>query len=336
MVDDWTDAAFRDAAAAWSRGRLADLGIQVTGTVGQPHIRWWSTVLEVPIRGGRAWFKAVQQQYAHELALTTLLAGLRPTLVPDVLAVDEERNWVLLADAGARLRELDDGRGPVEHWEELLPRYAELQVASAPHAAELLAAGVPDLRLATLPARLDALLREPGLLVLGKPGGLSADDHARLRREIGQFMELCTRLDGLGVPATVQHDDLHDGNIFVRDGRHLLIDWGDACVSHPFHSLVVALRASAYRHGWPPGGAEVERLLDAYLEPWQLVANAQDLRAAADLARRTGTVQRSLAWAAALRSMPAAIREEEGESVPYGLRLYLQGGPWGTWDDGTF
>lgn len=335
-MDAWTDGFFLTAAEAWVRDRLATRGTQVAGPIGQPHVRWWSTVLEIPLSGGRAWFKAVQPQYAHELPLTVVLAGLRPKLVPEVLAVDAERGWMLLADAGDRLRELADGRTLVQHWEELLPRYAELQLASGRHTTELLAAGVPDLRPAALPDRLAALLDEPELLLLGKPGGLSADEHARLRREIGQFRQACARVAEIGLPATVQHDDLHDGNVFVRGGRQLVIDWGDACISHPFHSLVVALRAGAYRHGWAPGGPEVRRLLDAYLEPWRRVARAGDLRSAADLARRTGTVQRSLAWAAALQTMPPEVWGDEAESVPYGLRLYLQDGPWGTWDDGSF
>jgi Ser/Thr protein kinase RdoA (MazF antagonist) len=30
------------------------------------------------------------------------------------------------------------------------------------------------------------------------------------------------------VDRTLQHDDLHDGNVFVRDGRYLFFDWGTA------------------------------------------------------------------------------------------------------------
>jgi hypothetical protein len=30
------------------------------------------------------------------------------------------------------------------------------------------------------------------------------------------------------------------------------------------------------------------------------------------------------------------VRAENIDSVPYGIRLYLADGPWGSWDDGTF
>ncbi len=53
--------------------------------------------------------------------------------------------------------------------------------------------------------------------------------------------EMCDELAGYGLPETIQHDDFHDGQVFVRDGRYLLLDWGDACVSHPFFTLSVTL-----------------------------------------------------------------------------------------------
>ena len=54
--------------------------------------------------------------------------------------------------------------------------------------------------------------------------------------------EACERARArFGIPETIQHDDLHDGQIFVRDDRYLLLDWGDACVSHPFFTLAVTL-----------------------------------------------------------------------------------------------
>ena len=53
--------------------------------------------------------------------------------------------------------------------------------------------------------------------------------------------EACAELGAAGIPETIQHDDLHDAQVFVRDDRYLLLDWGDACISHPFFSLAVTL-----------------------------------------------------------------------------------------------
>jgi hypothetical protein len=66
------------------------------------------------------------------------------------------------------------------------------------------------------------------------------------------------------------------------------------------------------------------------------VGSRAELADAADLARWTGTIQRSLAWRRAVLGMPPDFRSEYVDSVPYGLRLALLDGPWGTWDDGSF
>jgi hypothetical protein len=111
----------------------------------------------------------------------------------------------------------------------------------------------------------------------------------------------------------------------------VFFDWGDACVSHPFHTLVVTLRVIAYRLGLQAGADEIVRLRDAYLEPWTVMPR-DEVVAAAELARRTGTVQRALAWYLGSREMPPAERAEYGASVPYGLKLYLADAPFGAWE----
>jgi Ser/Thr protein kinase RdoA (MazF antagonist) len=167
-------------------------------------------------------------------------------------------------------------------------------------------------------------------------GGVDAPRREALGERLAGFAEECRCLAAAGIPETLQHDDLNDGNAFLRGADHVVFDWGDACISHPFHSLVVVLRSLAYRNAWRPGGPEVTRLLHAYLEPWSAHAGREGLLEAADLARRTGTVQRSLAWRRGVLAMPQSYRDEYVDSVPYGLRLYLLDGPWGTWDDGSF
>jgi len=53
---------------------------------------------------------------------------------------------------------------------------------------------------------------------------------------------------------------------------------------------------------------------------------------AAAIAYRTGTLARALAWYRYVRALtPEEIDPDDAESVPYGLRLYLENGPVGTW-----
>ena len=74
--------------------------------------------------------------------------------MPPLLAVDLERGWMLMADAGTKLRELIESERGLGRWLDVLPLYAGVQIDLAEQIDELLAVGVPDLRLA-------ACLRRP-------------------------------------------------------------------------------------------------------------------------------------------------------------------------------
>jgi hypothetical protein len=120
---------------------------RASGAIETAHERPWATVLRLPIAGSVAWFKACAAVQAFEPRLTARLFGRRPDRVAEVLGHDEERAWLLLADAGTPTRELGN---PPEAWLAALPLYAELQRGEAAHTHDHLAHGVPDLRIATL------------------------------------------------------------------------------------------------------------------------------------------------------------------------------------------
>jgi hypothetical protein len=331
-TDDWTRPEWLAEVRVWIAARLAERGVTIAGELEQPHLQWWSTALRVPTSDGVVYFKASRPKDAFEGPLTQLVAGVVPARTAEVLANDVDRAWMLTRDAGTRLREAVAGRAQLAEWEQLLPRYAELQIAMAPRARELLEIGLPDLGLASLPKLLARVLDDDGALTRDDEDGMSPEQRRRLLEQLPAFTESCRQLSELGIPESLQHDDLHDGNVFVRDGEHVFFDWGDACVSHPFHSLVVTLRATAWRLGLDAGGTEIVRLRDAYLEPWTAQATASDLLTGADIARRTGTVQRAMAWYRAAQAMPPDVKAEEIASVPYGLKLYLADAPFGAWE----
>ncbi len=194
---------------------------------------------------------------AFEPRLTAQLFARWPDRVPEVLAYDERRAWLLLADAGRRIADL--GNLP-RYWLQVLPLYAELQQGEAAHTDDHLGHGVPDLRVATLPAFYEELRRE------GLP--LTSDDRDTLRKFAPRFEHLCSELASHHLPETIQHDDLHMNNVY-RWGKALrVLDWGDSSISHPFASLVPTFRFLEERNGLAPDDPWLDRVRDAYLEPW--------------------------------------------------------------------
>ena len=328
-MDVWTRPEWLREARAWIEARLAERGLEVLADMTQPHMYWWSTVLRVRTSDGVVWFKATRPVHRFEMRLTPLLEALHPRATAEVVAVDAERGWMLTRDAGTRLRDAASGREQLRHWEELLPEYAGLQIDLASKRDELLELGVPDHRLEVMPGQLDRVLADDEAVLFGREDGLTDEERERLRAF--DFRALCRRLTDFGLPETLQHDDFHDGNVFLRGGSYVFFDWGDGCVSHPFHTLVVTLRAAAWKLGFEPGAPELLRLRDAYLEPWRRFGSPHELVAASELARQTGTVQRALAWHRFVSARPAEARPEDADSVPYGLKLLLADRPFGAW-----
>jgi hypothetical protein len=286
-------------ADAWIRAH-----VEPAGAIETAYEQPWATVLRVPLAGGVAWFKACGPVQAFEPRLTAELFARHPDRVAEVFGHDEERAWLLLGDAGTPIGEFGNPPGA---WLTVLPRYAELQRGEATYMHDHLVHGVPDLRVATLPGRYDDLVR--------RELPLEPEEIDRLRAFAPRLGELCDELAAYEVPETVQHDDLHMANVYERDGRFRVLDWGDSSISHPFASLVETFRFLEERTGLPAGDPWFARLRDAYLEPW-----GRGLDEVFALAIRVGAIALAIAW---LRQRDH-LSEEELAEFDQGYRVILR------------
>jgi hypothetical protein len=291
-------------AAAWIRAH-----VEPVAKVEVVHRRPWGTVWRVPVAGADVWFKACERSQAFEPRLTATLAARWADRLPDVVAYDDKRAWLLLRDAGEPLG-FDRG---VEPWLSILPRYAELQRGEAVHVAEHLDGQVPDRRLAEFPALYEAML--------ARDLPLSGGDSERLRRFQPRLAELCAELAAHAVPETIQHDDLHGANVYPHGGTARILDWGDSCVSHPFLTLFVTFVHIAEIGARPADTGVFRRLRDAYLEPWGRPA---ELRETFELAYRLGPFAHVFKELRVLDAIPEERRHELGPDLPLLLAHCLE------------
>jgi len=280
-----------DSAAAqdWIRKH-----VEPTGVIETTHDRPWATVMRVPVAGGVTWFKACAQVQAFEPRLTAELHARWPDRVTEVLAVDEARRWLLLGDAGIAVGELGN---PPEAWLEALPSYAELQKGEMAYANDHVGHGVPDLRIASLPAGYDRLL--------ANELPLARDDVNGLRDYAPRFTELCAALSELGIQESVQHDDLNMANLYSDGGKLRVVDWGDSSIAHPFFSLVVTFRFLEEVNQLAPDDPWFRRLRDAYLEPW-----GSGLEKTFEIAIRIGLFAHAIAWTRQRDALPPDARPD--------------------------
>ena len=230
-----------------------------------------------------------------------MLAEVRPDALPEVVAHDGPR--LLTRDVGPRLRDLFDSGAPAPDWEEVLGLYGQVHVDFMPLAQEALALGTPDER----PDRLPQLYEQ----LAGR--GASYDRVAEAAASLGE-----------SVPVSVVHQEAHDGNVFVRDGRPVFIDWAEASVTHPFVGPLLPLRFATERRGYRPGSREVERLRDAYLEPFTRFAPAPELRRTFADAYLLAQIGRAQVWHRILG--PLAVEVSAAHDDPVSAWIEILGG----------
>lgn len=260
---------------------------------------------------------------AFEAPLTAALARWVPEYVLEPLAVDADRGWSLLPDGGELFRQVLDRTPTDPHaWEEPLRQYATMQHALIPYTKDLEQLGVPSARTTALPQVFDetvqfirsvteqtAALRQPAPDV--DPTSL----HALRPRLLNWSAELAD----LGIPDSLDHSDLHDGQLFNPEpGRFTFFDWGDAAVSHPFCSFLVPAEQVTERYG----PESLPRLRDAYLEPWTGNGRTtKELHRALTLAGRLAVIGRAVSWG---RIFPGASDETRATGAAESVKRLLQ------------
>jgi hypothetical protein len=307
-------------ALAWVDRAVAESGLGRAGVLEPVKIRPWASVWRTSTSGDDVYFKQNAPGGRHEPVLTAQLAEAWPGLVPAPLAVDPERGWLLTLDHGQRMSDALEPAPLLAELETLLPRYAELQIASSRDPKRWLALGVPDRRLDRIPALADRLLRDDA--------DLDDNERARMLSLLPELDACCAELASVPCATALEHGDLHGANILVGRSGTWIFDWADASVSHPFVTLLVTCSTVVGELDAPAGRRTCARLVDAYLEPFTRLAPIAALRGLVSSAAWVGHVSRALDWEHMLAGANAAGRAEWESRLPAWLRAWERRRAW--------
>ncbi|PZG00845.1 phosphotransferase family protein [Micromonospora deserti] len=198
---------------AWATEELRRLG-RPAQTVRQQRTWNLSAIWRLDGAGGTAWLKQVPLFFRHEAAVLRWLGRAVPGQTTRMLAEDGDGRMLLDHVPGE-----DRYGASLDERLTMSAAFHPAQLRSVPDAAELVAAGVPDLR---GPA-LARWIRER----------LAAQDTSSVESLLDGLEGRLDEVRRCGLPETLVHGDLHPGNVRARAGRYVFIDWGDAFVGHP-------------------------------------------------------------------------------------------------------
>lgn len=299
MTDDfeiaasWSTPVWREEATGWLDQTLAEAGLERIGSVTQPHLEPWSTVLTANTSGGRVWLKAMVPGTAFEIEIYDLLTRIDPEHVLHPIASDRDRGWLLLPDGGPSVAERFKGAELVEAMVIALPQYASLQRSMTASAQTLIETGLGDMRTEGLPSRYrHARARLEGEPFADKLVALEAD-----------YLAWWDTVSGSPIPPTLDHNDLHPWNILGvgsapsdEPDRAVFYDWGDSVVAHPLGSAHVPIARVRKMVGLDSEHPDALLMRDAYLEVFTDLVSRSQLVELFEASCRLAKATRAVIW----------------------------------------
>ncbi|WP_260706562.1 aminoglycoside phosphotransferase family protein [Edaphobacter flagellatus] len=194
------------------------------------------TLLRLPLDDGQNyWLKATGEPNRHEYAVTLLLSDVCKGFTPDVVATQPEWNAWLMAGAGTdTITFPSEPLGRYKLMEHVMYCMLEAETESVEVSQQLLRAGAFDQSMEVISESsgklFDYLERAMSLQTSTKAPRLEAKC---LRQLHDKLLKVCEVIGNLGLPQTVVHGDLNDGNIIIGESACQFIDWAECYVGPP-------------------------------------------------------------------------------------------------------
>ncbi len=319
MRPSWHGVGWWSTAETWITEQLDAHSIRRTGPVAQQ--KWGATavILQAPTTAGVVFFKATAPLLGREARVTSQLAGHFAAFLPDLIASDEQRNWLLMRQLPGmhlfKCAELTD-------WEAAMQAIAAIQIGATQHGSQLLEWGLADRRVVRLSDQYQQLLDDLRAPAWQQIYTVTAQEVMRLQQRMSTVATLCTQLQNYGIPDSIGHGDLHAGNIMVAGERVTIFDWTAGALTHPFFDLLTLIGEG----GGPAGAtadATIAHLAPIYLEPWRHQHSKQAVEAAFTLSQQLAPLYMALIYRQITRGIEPDAWWEWSPEVGAYLRMFL-------------
>ncbi|HYH12704.1 MAG TPA: phosphotransferase, partial [Thermomicrobiales bacterium] len=130
------------------------------------------------------------------------------------------------------------------------------------------------------------------------------------------IVEMCAELPEYAVPPTLVHGDLHARNALMNGHDLVLIDWSEACVTHPFMDAFMIYNEQDV--------SVRDRMRDSYLSRWATFESFDRLLELWSLCGVVHAMHHAVSYGSILRHTPEHARGDLANTLPFLLRKALR------------
>ena len=170
----------------------------------------------------------------------------------------------------------------VELWSDAMRALARVQIGFVADTSLLDGLGLERRSSSMIPVTLREWSRDPDALGLSYEVERTEKALERLYPYLELVHELCHLVDSVGLPQTLSHGDLDAGNMFVRNGVPVIMDWSDSSISNPLFDPALI-----------PQVSRSPALAETYLEEWKGIVPTDRLERAFQASKPVAALERA-------------------------------------------
>jgi fructosamine-3-kinase len=281
-------------ASQWMLQQMENHGYVEPQSPRTHHLWGLSVVLSAAALNGTAYLKCSGDHFRSEPVVTRALAERSPELLPEVIAIDEDRGWLLMRDLGAGPL----GPQPESTWGRGLDALARLQKQWQGRTDDLLASGAQDRPLEVLAAWVDNTETDTDLLA-----PMTREERETWLASVPTMVDSCHRLAAIGPEPTLVHGDFHPWNVVCSETETRIFDWTDASVGHPFLDVATYVMRSTSTDVRPA-------MLHNYLGEWAADLRGESVDDVGHLALVVGALHQAHTYS---RLIPTVMPDDLGD-----------------------